>query len=342
MSPTLLHQLYNAWALVVVGLLGFVVLRSRRAPLWAEAYRRLARDRRAMGALAVIALYGLVGFSDSIGWYDRERQERRTVVDLLFEREKEKTYSAPGARVTSGEPKPTPLKRPGSHWLGTDGVGADVFYRTLKGVRTAFVIGGLTSLISIPLALAMGLAAGYFGRRFFIDDIITYVYTVLSSIPSILLQIAFVMVMGKGLLQICVALGITRWVGLCRLVRGETLKHRDREYVRAARALGVSSGAILWKHILPNLLPVVIISATLGFGGLILQEAILSYLGIGVDASMGSWGNMVDGARDELAREPVIWWNLTSAAAAMSVLVLALNFFGDALRDAIDPRLRSS
>ena len=125
------------------------------------------------------------------------------------------------------------------------------------------------------------------------------------------------------------------------MVRGETLKHREREYVRGAKALGVSDVGILIRHILPNLLPVVIISVTLGFSGLILSEAILSYLGVGVDAQTGSWGNMIDGARDELARDPIIWWNLCGAFLGMFGLVLAFNRFGDTLRDAIDPRLRS-
>jgi peptide/nickel transport system permease protein len=175
-----------------------------------------------------------------------------------------------------------------------------------------------------------------------VDDAVQYVYTVLDSIPGILLLIALLMVMGRGLVQMCVALGVTSWVGLCRLIRGETLKHREREYVRAARALGVSHGRILWRHVLPNLLPLVIISVTLGFSGLVLAEAILSYLQLGVEAGVGSWGNMIDAARMELAREPVIWWNLVSASSALFLLVLAFNLVGDALRDAIDPRLRSS
>jgi peptide/nickel transport system permease protein len=241
--------------------------------------------------------------------------------------------------MTTGEPKPSALKAPGRHIMGTDGVGADVFYRTLKGARTAFIISGLTTLIITPVGLILGLIAGYYGKLW--DDIIQYVYTVISSIPGILMQIALVLVLGKGIWQICIALGAARWVGMCRLIRGETLKHRDREYVRAAKALGVSDLRILLRHILPNLLPVIIITVTLGFSGLALSEAILSYLGIGVDASMGSWGNMIDSARDELAREPVIWWNLTSASIALFVLVLAFQTLGDALRDAIDPRLRS-
>jgi peptide/nickel transport system permease protein len=285
----------------------------------------------------VIAVYASIGIADSVGWYDAATQERRTVIDAIFERKPERTYSAPLATVTTGEPKPQKIRE--KHILGTDSIGADVFYRTLKGVRTAFQIGGMTVLIVTPLALLLGLTAGYYGK--WRDDVITYIYTVLSSVPGILLQIAMVLVLGKGIIQICLALGITRWVGLCRMVRGETIKHREREYVRSAKALGVTDMVILVRHILPNLLPVVIISTTLGFSNLVLSEAILSYLGVGVPDNVGSWGNMIDAARDELARDPVIWWNLTAATAAITGLALSLNLFGDALRDAVDPRLRS-
>jgi peptide/nickel transport system permease protein len=285
----------------------------------------------------VIAVYASIGIADSVGWYDAATQERRTVIDAIFERKPERTYSAPLATVTTGEPKPQKIRE--KHILGTDSIGADVFYRTLKGVRTAFQIGGMTVLIVTPLALLLGLTAGYYGK--WRDDVITYIYTVLSSVPGILLQIAMVLVLGKGIIQICLALGITRWVGLCRMVRGETIKHREREYVRSAKALGVTDMVILVRHILPNLLPVVIISTTLGFSNLVLSEAILSYLGVGVPDNVGSWGNMIDAARDELARDPVIWWNLTAATGAITGLALSLNLFGDALRDAVDPRLRS-
>jgi peptide/nickel transport system permease protein len=337
MNPNLLHQLYNLSPVALVGIAIFIFLRARQTPLWGEAFRRLARNPSARTALAVIAVYATIGLADSVGWYDSATQERRTVIDAIFERKPERTYSAPLATVTTGEPKPQKIRE--KHILGTDSIGADVFYRTLKGVRTAFQIGGMTVLIVTPLALLLGLTAGYYGK--WRDDVITYIYTVLSSVPGILLQIAMVLVLGKGIIQICLALGITRWVGLCRMVRGETIKHREREYVRSAKALGVTDMVILVRHILPNLLPVVIISTTLGFSNLVLSEAILSYLGVGVPDNVGSWGNMIDAARDELARDPVIWWNLTAATAAITGLALSLNLFGDALRDAVDPRLRS-
>ena len=337
MNPNLLHQLYNLSPVALVGIAIFIFLRARQTPLWGEAFRRLARNPSARTAMAVIGIYATIGLADSVGWYDAATQERRTVIDAIFERKPERTYSAPLAEMTTGEAKPQKIRE--KHILGTDSIGADVFYRTLKGVRTAFQIGGMTVLIVTPLALLLGLTAGYYGK--WRDDVITYIYTVLSSVPGILLQIAMVLVLGKGIIQICLALGITRWVGLCRMVRGETIKHREREYVRSAKALGVTDMVILVRHILPNLLPVVIISTTLGFSNLVLSEAILSYLGVGVPDNVGSGGNRIDAARDELARDPVIWWNLTAATGAITGLALSLNLFGDALRDAVDPRLRS-
>ncbi|MBC8104765.1 MAG: ABC transporter permease [Cytophagales bacterium] len=331
--------LYNLLALAAFGLLLTAVVRARRQPLWAEAYRRLARNRIAMVTLAVLVLYGLVALLDSVGGTVTKTQTRHTLMDALFQRPAERTYSAPLASMTTGEPKPRRLNQPGTHLLGTDLLGNDVLYQTLKGARTAVVVGGFTSLMSVPVALLLGLLAGYYGRR--VDDAVQYTYTVLSSIPDLLLLIAILIMLGPGLTQICVALAVTNFVGLCRLVRGETLKHRDREYVRAAKALGVSDNRILWRHILPNLLPVVIISVTLGFSGLVLAESTLSYLGVGVGQDVGSWGNMIDAARAELARDPIIWWNLSAASVALTLLALSLNLFGDALRDAIDPRLRS-
>jgi peptide/nickel transport system permease protein len=328
--------LSNLLPCAILALLIYSIVSAGKTPLWAEAYRRLRRNRIAMAALLVIALYGGVAFLDSVGTTDKDGT-RQSLIDRWFQRPQERYYSAPLATTTTGEPKPHKLNE--RHLLGTDAIGNDVLYKTLKGCRTAIIIGGMTLLISTPLALLFGIIAGYFGKR--VDDAVQFVYTVLDSIPGILLLISILMVLGNGLWQLCVAMGITSWVGLCRLARAETLKHRDREYVRAARALGAGPGRIMFRHILPNLLPIVIITTTLGFSGLVMQEAILSFLQLGVGEGTGSWGNMIDGARLELAREPAIWWNLASASTAMFILVLAFNLFGDALRDAIDPRLRS-
>ena len=335
------RDLWNAALSILVPLLiVFAVVRAGRQPLWAEAYRRIRTNALAMVSLVVLCLYATVAVLDGIATEVPGKIDSQTLIDKMFTGvPTEPTYSAPLAARTS-ESRPKALAAPGKHLLGTDSIGSDVLLRTLKAIRIAFIIGGGTLLIAAPLAILLGLVAGYFGK--YADDAVQYTYTVLSSIPEILLLIAIVLVMGKGVLSICVALGVTSWVGLCRLVRGETLRHRDREYVRAAKALGAGSFKIMTRHILPNLLPIVIISLTLSFSSIVLAESILSYLGVGLPADSPSWGNMINGARAELTRDPVVWWNLAAAAGALLVLVLALNFLADALRDAIDPRLRSS
>ena len=142
------------------------------------------------------------------------------------------------------------------------------------------------------------------------------------------------MVLGRGPVQVCIALGVTSWVGFCRLSRAETLKLREMDYVDAARSLGVSPLKIILRHIVPNLAHLVVITLVLLFSGLVLSETVLSYLGIGVD---GSWGQMIDQARDELSREPIIWWNLFGASTALFTLILSVNLVGDAVRDILDP-----
>jgi len=240
------------------------------------------------------------------------------------------------------------------HVLGTDKVGQDVFYLTLKSIRTGLLIGTLTTLVMLPAAVLLGLVAGYAGG--WIDDVIQYLYTTLNSIPGVLLIAAAVLTMqiaidthpewfataaersDARLLALCAILGITSWTGLCRLLRGETLKLRELEYVQAARALGVSGARILWRHVLPNAMHIVMIAIVMDFSGLVLAEAVLSYIGIGVDANTISFGSMINTARMELARDPMVWWSLVAAFVFMFVLVLAANLFADVVRDAFDPR----
>ncbi len=327
----------NLVPLLVLAAAAWAYRQARRQPLWADGFRRMRRNGLALFSLAVIGIYCLVAVADSIGWRESRSAEFRTVLQRVAQQPQEAYYSAPLGTQTVGEPNPRPLQA--RHVLGTDGVGNDVLFQTLRGVRTAMLIGGLTLLIMTPLALAFGLLAGYFGK--WVDDGVQYTYTVLDSIPSILLLVSLMLVLGRGLVQLCLALGISGWVGLCRIVRGETLRLREKEYVRAARALGVGHGAILARHILPNLMHLVAINVTLAFSGFVMSEPILAYLGLGVGADVGSWGNMIDGARLELAREPVIWWNLAAASGALLLMVLAFNLLSDALQDALNPRLRS-
>jgi peptide/nickel transport system permease protein len=238
--------------------------------------------------------------------------------------------------------------------LGTDKVGEDVFYQSLKSVRTGLLIGTLTTFATLPLALGFGILAGYF--RGWVDDVIQYLYTTLNSIPGVLLIAAAMLIMQVymarhedefaslalradfRLLFLCLILGMTSWTGLCRLLRAETLKLREMEYVQASRALGVRQGMILVRHILPNVFHLVLISVALDFSSLVLAEAVLSYVNIGVDPTMESWGNMINSARLEMARDPVVWWSLAAAFLFMFTLVLAANLFADAVRDAFDPR----
>jgi len=351
-------------AAVSVGCLWFV-----RQPYWPTARRSLMKNRVACLSFVVLCLYAAAGVCDSIAWRDPLTDELGNTVfntegEVLYQStplslldrlctpirtNSEKTYSVPlaSAQLTLESVQldngtivriAPRLNNPGQHLLGTDKVGRDVLYNTLKGIRTALIIGVFTSLIAIPFALLFGIVAGYYGRL--IDDVVQYIYTTLMSIPGILLMVAFMLLFGRGLTQLCVIMGITTWTGLCRLIRAESIKLRELEYIAAAEALGVPRLVICVRHILPNVMHIVIISAVLNFSSLVLSEAILSYIGIGVGPETGSWGNMINNARLELARSPVVWWNLAGAFIGMLGLVLPANLFGDALRDALDPRMK--
>lgn len=239
------------------------------------------------------------------------------------------------------------------HLLGTGQIGEDMLYYTLKSIRTGLVIGFLTTLFMMPLALLLGISAGYFGG--IIDDIIQYIYTTLSSVPGVLLITASVLslqtyisnhpeqfdTLAKSadarLLALCLILGVTSWTSLCRLLRAEALKLREVDFVMAARALGSNWFTIVHKHLLPNVMHIVVITLVLDFSFLVMAEALLSYVGVGVSTTTISWGNMINGARLELARDPMVWWPMLSAFILMFFLVLAINLFADALRDAFDP-----
>ena len=244
------------------------------------------------------------------------------------------------------------------HLFGTDKVGQDVFYQAIKSIRTGVLIGALTTLVMLPVAIILGSMAGFF--RGWVDDVIQYIYTTLNSIPNVLLIAASVLLIqvymnnnadsfdslteraDMRLLFLCLILGITSWTGLCRLLRAETFKLREMEYIQAATAFGVSKYKILARHIMPNFMHIVLITVVIDFSGLVLAEAVLSYINIGVDPATNSWGNMINQARLEMAREPVVWWSLSAAFIFMFVLVLFANLFADVVRDALDPRVSGS
>lgn len=361
---------HDFFVAVFVFLFVFVVWKLSRREYWRVAFREVCKRRLAVISFFILCVYGFIALLDSVGYHPPVRDDSGEIrlkadgkvlyddvglslLDKIFTRSlerTEKTYSAPFAdkqftKTTMVNPEGEvvrdypDLKYPGTHPFGTDKVGVDVVYLALKGIRTGIIIGALTTLLAIPFAIFFGVMAGYFGG--WVDDMIQYIYTVLASIPWILLVAAFIMLFGRGLFQLCIIMGVTSWTGLCRIIRGETLKLRELEYVQAAEALGVSRMKTMLRHIVPNILHIVVITAVLGFSGRVLAEAVLTYVGVGVGPDTISWGRMINDARFEFARDPIIWWKLVTAFVFMMGLVLPANIFGDALRDALDPRLRT-
>ena len=303
-----------------------------------------------LGALACLALVAAVargrGQSLSLAWRQIRGQQGQVPWHVALA-----TLMVLGIVVGPA----TALSGP-YHLLGTDLTGNDVLYQSLKSIRTAFVIGTLATVATLPLAVVLGLLAGYF--KGWVDELIQYIYTVLSSVPNVLLIAACVLMVqvfldknpdlfetgaersDLKLFLLCAVLGLTGWAGLCRLLRAETLKLRELDYVQAAQAFGISHSRIMARHIFPNVAHLMLIVTVLEFSSLILYEAVLSYVGVGVDPSMNSFGGMINLARNEMSRDPVVWWSFASAFGFMVTLVLAANLFADGVRDAFDPRAR--
>lgn len=275
---------------------------------WKEAFFNMRKDKWALLALIIVLIYALTAILSSVG--------------LI-------------ASDWANEVGQSNLPPSSEHFFGTDIFGRSVLAKIIRGTQVAMSVGLATSLIAIPIGVSLGAIAGYFGG--WVDDIITWFYTTFSSIPNIMLLISITMILGKGLTAVYFALGATSWVTLCRLIRGEVLKHKEREYVLAAEAIGGGHMRKLFIHILPNVAHIVIINTSLQFQVAIKSEVILSYLGLGVQGEP-SWGTMIDDAKLELARG--VWWQLAGASIAMFIIVLAFNILGDALRDALDPKLK--
>ncbi len=308
--------------------------------LWADAWAELRRSRLAMASIVVIAIYTMLAlygeavyryhrFKDSAPPYQISNLEE-AYMPPSFCRKPFATAFEQGRGLAGG------LRNLAHHPLGTDNLGRDVLARLLQGARVAFLVGIVTSLIAIPIGVALGCIAGYFGGR--VDDLIVWLYSTVASIPGLLFILAIAMVVGKGLLGVYMGIGLTTWVGLCRLIRGEVMKHKAMPYVLAARALGLSHARIIFKHILPNVFHIVIITFSLRFSGAISTEVFMSFLGIGVQGEP-SWGLMIGDARLRLWHG--VWWEMTFVTLAIFFIVLAFNLLGDAIRDALDPRLKS-
>lgn len=306
--------------------------------LWADGLRRLRKRKSAMVSFWIVVLFfGLAVFE-----YAAELLE----LDLAVTRWNEivgPSYQPPLEPYEWTTADGTTESR----WtlFGTDFMGRSTFRRTLYGAKTSITVAFLASLISLAIGVPLGALAGYYGK--WIDEAVIWILSTLDTIPYILLLMAFAVVLrGKhlfgielqGMTSVYLALGLTSWVGICRLIRGEFIKRKESEYVLAARALGCSNRRIIFAHLMPNVFHIIIINLSLRFVMFIHAEVILSFLGLG-ETTKPSWGAMIDSARAELARD--VWWEMTAATVFIFVLSLALNLFGDALRDCLDPKLRT-
>lgn len=223
-----------------------------------------------------------------------------------------------------------------AHWFGTDNLGRDVGLRLVQGTRIAFHVGIVTSLIAIPLGVVLGLLGGYFGGK--VDSLVVWLCATVASMPGLLFILAISVVVGQGLLGIYLGIGFTTWVGTCRTIRAEVMKHRERAYVQAAKTLGYSNLRIMFRHILPNVAHIILIQFSIRFPSAVAMEVFISFLGIGVQGEP-SWGVMINNARTRLWQG--VWWEMTFTTAAIFLLVLVFNHLADYLRDRLDPALRS-
>lgn len=285
--------------------------------VWMDAWLRLRRNKLAMVCLAIVVAYSMVAILVAAGVL--ADQWNQTIGP---------SYAPPSWEYP----------------FGTDIFGRSVLSKTIYGAKISLSVALFSSVIAIAIGVPLGALAGYF--RGVIDDGVVWLYSTLMSIPGYLLILAFAFVLQgatlfgyplEGLPAIYLALGLTSWVSYCRLIRGETLKHKDRDYVVAAAAYGASRMRIIFRHIFPNVVHLVIITFSLQFVFFIQAEVILSFLGLG-PADQPSWGKMISAARLELSRG--VWWQLIAATFAIFFIALPLNILGDALRDALDPKLR--
>lgn len=266
------------------------------------------KNRTALITGAIILLYIGISLAAAFGW----------IATNFFDTDLSQSFQPPSSE----------------HWLGTDFLGRDTLARVIHGSKIALLVGFISALIATVVGLTLGAIAGFFGK--WVDDIVVWIYTTMESIPFILLVAAFAFSLGQGLLSICVTLGLSYWVRLCRLTRGEFLKHKNQDYVVASQAIGTHPVNQIIKHILPNILHIAYIQFNLTFIASIKFEVILSFLGLGVEPGTPSWGLIINDAKGELPSG--VWWNLVAATGFMFVLILSMNLFTEALRKHLDPK----
>ena len=287
------------------------------SPQWRRAWRSMVRAKWPL--LAVIILV-LVAVAAILGpWLAPLDPNRQNIILRLA-------------------PPLTEGRRGAMFWLGTDGLGRDVFSRLLYGARVSLLVGICSILVGGTIGVVAGLVSGYFGG--WIDDVVMRLGDIQLAFPFILLAVLFLVVLGPGLLNIIIVLGIGQWVTYARIVRGQTLSLREKEYVEAARALGDSTMSVIFRTILPNIIAPLTVIASFNVASVILSEASLSFLGLGVPVSVPTWGSMLADSRDQLMANK--WWLALFPGMAIVLTVLSFNILGDWLRDFLDPRLKTT
>jgi oligopeptide transport system permease protein len=328
--------------------------------VWGLAWKRLKADRVGMVCLAIVAAFSLLVLLAGLGVVGKNWQKEIGVPNapptILGPRPAEAVGviavpKGPNVDISDIDPlapkyaeweaaaaKYKTEEQPRAETLvfGGDRLGRDILQKVIKGAEVSIVVGLLAALVATTIGTLLGAISGFFGGK--IGDLLEWVYNVFTAIPSILLIFAFAVIFGRGILSVVMILGLTGWTGVYRLVRAEFMKHRQREYVRAAEAIGASQSSRIFRHILPNVSHVSLVQLSLLVVGFIKSEVILSYLGLGVSVDQVSWGTMLSEAQSELILG--YWWQLAAVTASMAIFVTAFALFTDALRDALDPKLR--
>jgi len=332
----------------------------RSDSVWRAAWRRFRRDRVGLVSLGVVLAFLLLIVASASGLVARQWQQEVGVPSapphVLGPRPPdaaEEAIQPNGPNVDLSDidplaPRYAEWAERAKHYrsadpvradtlpLGGDRMGRDVLAKAVKGTEISVFVGVLAAVLATGIGTLLGALAGFFGR--WVDDVLEWVYNVFTAVPDILLIFAFAAVFGRGLTTVVVILGLVGWTGLYRQVRAEFMKHRSRDYVRAAEAIGASPSARMFQHILPNISHVILVRMSLMVVGFIKSEVILSYLGLGVPIDQVSWGTMLAEAQSELILGH--WWQLATATVFMAVFVTAFSLMADAWRDALDPKLK--